>query len=210
MSNINNVINGLIETDSMIISSVEDLDSDKASQADVENLDMSVYQTKTDNSLKTTNKNVPSAINELYTYLDTLLNRIQSSTQQVISSLESINSNNTNTHNDFIDTINSLNTEIQTIQEQINNGLPGVTNQTLVTTFTASYNSTTKKTTLNLTSSFICRVTYIYKTSTGSEQNLAFDSDIGTRTYTNSFTRTLSYLYVYVNDGFINYYYKLI
>ena len=120
MADINDIINGLVNTDEAIINKIQELDDTKLNQEDLDNIDLSAYQTKSDTALSTTSKNVPNAINELANKENTSVGSINSSINDLNDSINSFNNSNATAHTNLDNLANSQTSNINNFEEEFN------------------------------------------------------------------------------------------
>lgn len=205
MADINDIINGLVDTDEAIINKLQELDDTKLSQEDLDNIDLSAYQTKTATTLSTTNKNISSAINELKDKENTSVNSINSSINTLNNSINSFNSSNSTAHTNLDSQITAQTSNINSFEQELNSKIDTSLSLAPAKLLTYSYdNSGIVK--FSLSSSRACSV-YAVVDGVRTFVNSLTVSEISSSTFTLSpanYKKTSSrYWYVEITDGYV-------
>ena len=131
MADFDDIINGLVQTDTKIINKINELDANKASQEDLDNIDLSLYQTKSDTSLTTNNKTITGAINELSNTIQNQSSSLNSSINSSNSQLSSAISSNTSAHQSINNKLDANTSKLNNLQAQLDSITSNIQNPTI-------------------------------------------------------------------------------
>ena len=131
MADFDDIINGLVQTDTKIINKINELDANKASQEDLDNIDLSLYQTKSDTSLTTNNKTIIGAINELSNTIQNQSSSLNSSISSSSSQLSSVISSNTTAHQSINNKLDANTTKLNNLQSQLDSITSNIQNPSI-------------------------------------------------------------------------------
>ena len=161
MADFDDIINGLVQTDTKIINKINELDANKASQEDLDNIDLSLYQTKSDTSLTTNNKTITGAINELSNTIQNQSSSLNSSINSSNSQLSSAISSNTSAHQSINNKLDANTSKLNDLQAQLDSITSNIQDPTIssfrIVSTTASGEANIEYVVQNLTNTVIHR-----------------------------------------------------
>lgn len=119
MANMEDIIQGLVDTDASIINKIRTLESSKANKDALSNLDLSAYLMKSDISLLTTTKIIIDAIKELQDKVTLVYNTAQGSILDASTLINNSVVLNQSEHSNINNSLSNLESFIDSVQSTL-------------------------------------------------------------------------------------------